>query len=63
RDTDGDGAQGSDAKGSLKQASSPELHSGHKLSIFLCNKHDAEQDVHGVPMQPRHGSMARAVAH
>ncbi|CAK7287287.1 protein kinase family protein [Streptomyces misionensis] len=32
RDTDGDGAQGSDAKGSLKHASPPELHSGHKLA-------------------------------
>ena len=32
RDTDGSEGQGSDAEGSLKQASPPELHSGHKLA-------------------------------
>ncbi|MFR9790249.1 protein kinase family protein [Streptomyces sp. MB22_4] len=32
RDTDGDEAQGTDAEGSRKPASPPELHSGHKLA-------------------------------
>ncbi|OIK23857.1 protein kinase family protein [Streptomyces malaysiense] len=32
RDTDGSEGQGNDAEGSLKQASPPELHSGHKLA-------------------------------